>query len=35
MLPDNLAMQVIMKRLGFRVGASDDLTSLRAFLELA
>jgi acetyltransferase len=35
MLPDNLAMQVIMKRLGFRVRASDDLTSLRAFLELA
>ena len=34
MLPDNLAMQVIMKRLGFRVRASDDLTSLRAFLEL-
>jgi acetyltransferase len=35
MLPDNLAMHVIMKRLGFRVRASDDLTSLRAFLELA
>ncbi|MGB8581009.1 MAG: GNAT family N-acetyltransferase [Candidatus Sulfotelmatobacter sp.] len=34
MLPDNLAMQVIMKRMGFRVRASDDLTSLRAFLEL-
>jgi acetyltransferase len=34
MLPDNLAMQVVMKRLGFRVRSSDDLTSLRAFLEL-
>ena len=34
MLTDNVAMQVIMKRLGFRVRASDDLTSVRAFLEL-
>jgi acetyltransferase len=34
MLTDNVAMQVIMKRLGFRVRASDDLTSVRAFLNL-
>jgi acetyltransferase len=34
MLTDNVAMQVIMKRLGFRVRASDDLTSVQAFLEL-
>jgi acetyltransferase len=34
MLTDNVAMQVIMKRLGFRVRASDDLSSVRAFLEL-
>lgn len=34
MLPDNLAMQVIIKRLGFRLRASEDLTSVRAFLDL-
>ena len=34
MLTDNVAMQVIMIRLGFRVRASGDLTSVRAFLEL-
>jgi acetyltransferase len=34
MLPDNLAMQVIMKHHGFRVRASKDLTSVRAFLDL-
>jgi acetyltransferase len=34
MLTDNVAMQIIMKRLGFKVHASDDLTSLRAFLNL-
>jgi acetyltransferase len=34
MLTDNVAMQVIMKRLGFRVRTSDDLTSVRAFLDL-
>jgi acetyltransferase len=33
-LPDNLAMQVIMKRLGFRLRRSEDLTSIRAYLEL-
>ena len=34
MLTDNVAMQVITKRLGFRVRATNDLTSVRAFLEL-
>jgi acetyltransferase len=34
MLTDNVAMQVITKNLGFRVRASDDLTSVRAFLDL-
>ena len=34
MLPDNVAMQVIMKRLGFAVRSSEDLTSVRAFLQL-
>ncbi len=34
MLTDNVAMQIVMKRLGFRVRASDDLTSMRAFLDL-
>jgi acetyltransferase len=34
MLNDNVAMQIIMKRLGFRVRASEDLSSLRAFLDL-
>ncbi len=34
MLTDNIAMQVIMKHLGFRVRTSDDLTSVRAFLDL-
>jgi RimJ/RimL family protein N-acetyltransferase len=34
MLPDNMAMQAIMKRLGFHVRAEDDMTTLRAFLEL-
>jgi acetyltransferase len=33
-LPDNLAMQVIMKRLGFRVRLSEDLRSVRAVLDL-
>lgn len=33
-LTDNVAMQVIMKHLGFRVRATDDLTSVRAFLDL-
>ena len=34
MLTDNVAMQVITKHLGFRLRASDDLTSVRAFLDL-
>jgi acetyltransferase len=34
MLPDNVAMQAIMKRLGFAVRTSQDLTSVRAYLEL-
>ncbi len=34
MLTDNVAMQVITKHLGFRVHATDDLTSVRAFLDL-
>ena len=34
MLTDNVAMQAIMKHLGFRVRATDDLTSVRAFLDL-
>ncbi len=34
MLTDNVAMQVITKHLGFRVRASDDPTSIRAFLDL-
>lgn len=34
MLDDNVAMQIIMKRLGFRVRSSKDLSSLRAFLDL-
>jgi acetyltransferase len=34
MLTDNYAMQVIMKRVGFKVRASEDMTSVRAFLDL-
>jgi acetyltransferase len=34
MLPDNIAMQAIMRRLGFRVRATEDLTSIRAYLDL-
>ena len=34
MLTDNVAMQVIMKRYGFRVRTSDDMTSVRAYLDL-
>ena len=34
MLTDNVAMQVIMKHLGFRLRASEDLTSVRAYLDL-
>jgi acetyltransferase len=34
MLPDNLEMQAVFKRLGFTIRADGDLTSLRAFLDL-
>jgi acetyltransferase len=34
MLTDNVAMQIIMKHLGFGVRASDDMSSVRAFLDL-
>jgi acetyltransferase len=34
MLPDNRAMQVIMKRAGFQVRTGEDLTSIRAYLDL-
>jgi len=34
MLTDNLAMQIIMKGLGFRVRTEEDMTSVRAFLDL-
>jgi acetyltransferase len=34
MLTDNMGMQAIVKRLGFKVGASKDRTSVRAFLDL-
>jgi len=33
-LSDNLAMQIIMRRLGFRLRPGEDLTSVRAFLDL-
>jgi acetyltransferase len=33
-LPDNLSMKRIAKRLGFRASALDDPTSMRAFLDL-
>jgi len=34
MLTDNVAMQFIMKSLGFRVKTSSDMSSVRAFLDL-
>jgi acetyltransferase len=34
MLPDNLEMQAAFRRLGFTVRADEDLTSLRAFIDL-
>jgi acetyltransferase len=34
MLTDNVSMQVIMKRLGFGVRAGEDMTSVRAILDL-
>ena len=34
MLPDNLSMKKIARKLGFRSQAADDPTSLRAVLDL-
>jgi len=34
MLPDNLAMQAITKHFGFRMRSSNDLSSVRAYLDL-
>jgi acetyltransferase len=34
MLTDNVAMQIVMKRLGFRVRNGEDMTSVRAYLDL-
>jgi acetyltransferase len=34
MLPDNIAMQAVFRGLGFRIRADEDLTSLRAYLDL-
>ena len=34
MLPDNIAMQVIMKCVGFPVRPGADLTSVQAYLDL-
>jgi acetyltransferase len=34
MLTDNIGMQAIMRRLGFRVRAGEDMTSLIAYLDL-
>jgi acetyltransferase len=34
MLTDNIAMQLLFRRNGFRIRADDDMTSVRAFLEL-
>jgi acetyltransferase len=33
-MPDNIAMQMIVKRLGFRVRTSSDMSSVRAYLDL-
>jgi acetyltransferase len=34
MLPDNIAMQAVFRRLGFTIRADEDLTSLRALMDL-
>jgi acetyltransferase len=34
MLPDNIAMQAVFRRLGFNIRADEDLTSLRATMDL-
>ena len=34
MMPDNIAMQIITKRIGFRIRTEQDPTSVRAILDL-
>jgi acetyltransferase len=34
MLPDNLGMQAVFRKLGFTIRADEDLTSLRAYMDL-
>jgi acetyltransferase len=34
MLTDNVAMQIVMRRLGFRVRTGEDMASVRAYLDL-
>jgi acetyltransferase len=34
MLPDNIAMQAVFRRLGFQIKADEDLTSLFANMDL-
>jgi acetyltransferase len=34
MLPDNIGMQIIMKRFGFRIRTGEDPSSLQAYLDL-
>jgi acetyltransferase len=34
MLPDNIGMQIIMKRFGFRIRPGEDPSSLQAYLDL-
>jgi acetyltransferase len=34
MLPDNISMQIIMKRAGFKVRPGEDLASVQAYLDL-
>jgi acetyltransferase len=34
MLPDNIAMQAVFRRLGFNIRADEDMTSLRAVMDL-
>jgi acetyltransferase len=34
MLPDNIAMRAVFKRLGFHIHMDEDLTSLQATLDL-
>ena len=34
MLPDNIAMQAVFRRLGFTIRADEDMSSLRAVMAL-